>query len=341
MAISDYLRHLRAKIGHDLVLVPAAAAIIFDDQGRVLLAKHTEGGWGVVGGAVEPDEHPADAAVREAWEETGLLVEPVRVIGVYGGPQFHVTYPNGDEISCLGTAFECRVTGGSLRPDLHEVAELGYFSQAEAAGLGMSPLQRTILADAFGDQGAGEAKFKLPVWQPPADGVRKGGMSDYLRALRKKVGHDLLPMPAVGAIIRDEDGRILLQQRTDNGRWHPPAGALEPHEHPADAVVREVWEETGLLVEPVRVTGVYGGSDFYVTYPNGDQIVVYSVMFECRVVGGEASPDGIEVAALGYFAPEELTEDFLLKRWQRRVFDALGGQGPTYFEPPTCHLSDI
>jgi 8-oxo-dGTP pyrophosphatase MutT (NUDIX family) len=99
MPISNYLHHLRAKIGHDIVLAPAAAAIIFDEQGRVLLARHTEGGWGTVGGVVEPDEHLSDAAVREAWEETGLLVEPVRVIGVYGGPEFHVTYSNGDEVS--------------------------------------------------------------------------------------------------------------------------------------------------------------------------------------------------------------------------------------------------
>jgi 8-oxo-dGTP pyrophosphatase MutT (NUDIX family) len=281
-----------------------------------------------------PDESPADAVVREAWEETGLLVEPLCVLGVYGGPEFHVTYPNGDELSCLGTAFECRVAGGSLRPDLHEVAELGYFSQAEAAGLGMSPLQYTILADAFGDRAIGGTKFKLPTWQPPADGVRTGGMSDYLRSLREQVGHDLLLMPAVGAIIRDGEGCVLLQQRADNGQWHPPAGALEPHEHPADAVVREVWEETGLLVEPLRVTGVYGGSDFHGTCPNGDRIAVYSVMFECRVVGGEASPDGIEVAALGYFAPEELTEGFLLKRWQQRVFDALDGWDTAAFDPP-------
>jgi 8-oxo-dGTP pyrophosphatase MutT (NUDIX family) len=335
MPISGYLHHLRAKIGHDLVMAPAAAAIIFDDRGRVLLVKHTEGGWGVVGGAVEPDEHPADAVVREAWEETGLLVEPLRVFGVYGGPEFHVTYPNGDELSCQGTAFECRVVGGSLRPDLDEVSELAYFSQTEAAGLGMSPLQCVILADAFSGQSGEEARFKAPTWQPPADGVRAGGVSDYLRGLREQVGHDLLFIPAVGAIVCDEEGRVLLQQRADNGQWHPPAGAIEPHEHPADAVVREMWEETGLLVEPLRVTGVYGGSDFRGTSPNGDQIAVYSVIFECRVVGGEASPDGIEVAALGYFAPEELTEDFLLKRWQRRVFDALDRQGPAYFEPPT------
>ena len=295
MSMSKYLRHLRERIGHDLVLMPAVAAIIFDGRGRILLIKCAVGeGWGTPGGSVEPDEQPADAVVRETWEETGLLIEPERVLGVYGGPEFRVTYANRDQVSYLGTAFECRVVGGALRPDLDKVSEVAYFSQAELTGLDLSPLQRVILADVFAGHADDRTRFQSPTWQPPAGGVRKGGMSDYLHSLRQKVGHDLLFMPAVGGIIRDDRGRVLLQKRTDTGRWHPPGGAIEPHEHPADAVVREVWEETGLLVEPVRVTGVYGGSDFYVTYPNGDQIVVYSVMFECRVVGGEMSPDGIE-----------------------------------------------
>jgi 8-oxo-dGTP diphosphatase len=230
------------------------------------------------------------------------------------------------------------VLGGSLRPDLDEVSDLAYFSSAEAAGLDMSSLQNIILADAFSDRSGGEARFQAPTWQPLADRVRKGGMSDYLRSLREHVGHDLLLMPAVGEIIRDGEGRILLQKRTDNGRWHPPVGAIEPHECPADAVVREVWEETGLLVEPLRVTGVYGSSDFQ--YPNGDQIAVYSVMFECRVIGGQVSPDGIEVAALGYFLPE-MVRDLVPQRWQRRVFDALDGQSLAYFEPSAWRPSGM
>lgn len=59
---------------------------LFDERGRLLLVQQAETGyWSTPGGAVELGETPADAAVREAWEETGLLVEPVALIGVFGG----------------------------------------------------------------------------------------------------------------------------------------------------------------------------------------------------------------------------------------------------------------
>jgi 8-oxo-dGTP pyrophosphatase MutT (NUDIX family) len=335
--ISDYLRRLREKVGTDLVLMPAAAAITFDGQGRVLLVHQTDNGrWGTPGGSMEPDESPADAAVREMWEETGLLVEPMRVLGVYGGPEFHATYSNGDEISYLGTIFECRVVGGRAHPDQDEVSAVAYFSREEVASLGVAPLQRVILDDAFDERvnGSGGARFRAPTWQPPADSVRTGGMSGHLRDLRKKVGHDLLFVAGAGALILDERGHILLQQRADNGRWHPPAGAVEPHEHPADAAVREVWEETGLLVEPMRIAGIHGGEEFYATYPNGDRIAVYSVIFECRVIDGQACPDGVESLDVGYFPLDE-ARGLMPGRWWRRVADALNGPGLTHFDPPT------
>jgi hypothetical protein len=71
MPISGYLHHLRTKSGHDLVLTPAAAAIIFDGQGRVLLVKHTEGGWGVVGGEASLDGIEVAASVPQkavSWQ---------------------------------------------------------------------------------------------------------------------------------------------------------------------------------------------------------------------------------------------------------------------------------
>jgi len=78
--ISDYLRGLRVKVGHALLLVPSVTAVIYDGQGRVLLARHAEGGvWVAPGGSVKPNESPSDAVVRETWEETGFLVEPPRV----------------------------------------------------------------------------------------------------------------------------------------------------------------------------------------------------------------------------------------------------------------------
>ena len=85
-------------------------------------------------------------------------------------------------------------------------------------------------------------------------------ISDYLRDLRALVGHRLLLVPGVAAIVRDTDDRVLFMRRADNGEWGLPAGAIDPGETPADAVVREVHEETGLEVHPARVAGVFGGT---------------------------------------------------------------------------------
>ena len=111
-------------------------------------------------------------------------------------------------------------------------------------------------------------------------------ISDYLEGLRKKVGHDLLLVPGVAAIIRDEQGNILLQQ-TKDGKWNLPAGAIDPGEKAAQAIVREVFEETGLVIRPVVLLGVIGaGEEYRVTYDNGD--VVESTTFIFRVA--ERSP---------------------------------------------------
>jgi 8-oxo-dGTP pyrophosphatase MutT (NUDIX family) len=103
---------------------------------------------------IEPDERPADAVVREVWEETGLRVETSHVAGVYGGPEFIVTYPNGDETQYVIIAFACTVAGGELRPDGDETVEARFWSQAEAAALPMPAWLHGILPDAFARTGA-------------------------------------------------------------------------------------------------------------------------------------------------------------------------------------------
>src|SRR5688572_30596106 len=98
MAISPYVQRLRDAVGSARLLLPSVTALIHDDAGRLLLVRQRDDGvWSTPGGSMEFDETPADAVVREAWEETGLMVTPRRVFGVYGGPEFIVRYPNGDE----------------------------------------------------------------------------------------------------------------------------------------------------------------------------------------------------------------------------------------------------
>src|SRR5262249_13715290 len=106
MPISGHLARLRAQVGQQLLVLPSVTAAVRDDAGRLLLVRHSNGGvWVAPGGSLEPDELPADAVVRETWEETGLLVEPVRLTGVYAGPEFRVRYANGDEVTYVMSVF--------------------------------------------------------------------------------------------------------------------------------------------------------------------------------------------------------------------------------------------
>ena len=96
-------------------------------------------------------------------------------------------------------------------------------------------------------------------------------ISTYYKQIREKVGSDLIFMPSVAAIIKNEQGEILFQY-PGGEFWSLPAGAIEPGETPEEAVVREVWEETGLRVQVKEIKGIFGGKDFRHTYSNGDQV---------------------------------------------------------------------
>lgn len=133
-------------------------------------------------------------------------------------------------------------------------------------------------------------------------------MSPYYRALRTKIGHDLILYPAAGAVIPDQQGRILLQEKTFEPGWFIPGGAVEPGEHPEEAVVREVAEETGLVVRPERVVLVIGGAEYRYEYPNGDQVEITGLLYQCSVVGETGEPIDEETKRLQYFSRDDLPE---------------------------------
>jgi 8-oxo-dGTP pyrophosphatase MutT (NUDIX family) len=152
-------------------------------------------------------------------------------------------------------------------------------------------------------------------------------ISEYLRALRGAVGARLLLVPGVAALVRDEAARVLLLRRADDGRWGLPAGAIDPGESPAQAVVREVREETGLVVRPTRVAGVFGGRGFRHRYPNGDEAEYTVVVFDCEVTGGELGSRDGEALELRYFAADEIPQ--LRVRYPRALFDRPRSDAPT------------
>lgn len=141
-----YVADLRGLIGHGRLLLPAVSVHITDDAGRLLLVHQRDRGqWGTVGGAIEPGESPAEAAVREAREETGLDLELVGLAAALGGPDFEMTYPNGDECAYISIVFDAHVVGGALTPDGDEVTECRWFGRDDLASTDIGTVSRSVL----------------------------------------------------------------------------------------------------------------------------------------------------------------------------------------------------
>ncbi|ANW22375.1 NUDIX hydrolase [Streptomyces clavuligerus] len=128
---------------------------------------------------------------------------------------------------------------------------------------------------------------------------------EFILRLREFIGHDPLWLSGVTAVVLDGE-RVLLNRRTDTGRWALLHGILEPGEQPAAAVAREVYEETGIVVSPERITSVY-------TLPpmvcdNGDQAQYLDITFRCRVVSGTAQVNDDESLDVAWFPLDALPE---------------------------------
>ncbi len=139
---------------------------------------------------------------------------------------------------------------------------------------------------------------------------------EFVSRLRAQVGTELLWLPGVSAVILDEDGRVLLARRADNGRWAVISGILEPGEQPGIAIAREVLEETGVTIEVEGLAAV-ATDDHEVVYPNGDRAQYLDLTFVCRVTGGEAHVADDESTEVGWFAPDALPEPLVASSRQR------------------------
>ena len=158
MAISPYIARLRSRVGTELLLVPSAAACVFDEAGRILMVL-TDVGWGLPGGIIEPGEAPALAAVRECQEETGLEVEVTALLGVFGGDEHVITYPNGDRCQYIMSALACRVVGGTAEPDGEETFDVRYVAAGELASLESPAWVETVLPQLFEAHHSGVPAF--------------------------------------------------------------------------------------------------------------------------------------------------------------------------------------
>lgn len=143
MAISEHVRRIRALVGSELLQLPSVTVLPRDSDGRVLLVRQADtGAWGTIGGTIEPDESPAEAARREAGEEAGISVRLNGIVAVLGGAEFRVVYPNGDEVAYVAVVFDATVESGRPSPDGEETLAVRWFASEDLAGLDLSPFAR-------------------------------------------------------------------------------------------------------------------------------------------------------------------------------------------------------
>ncbi|MFI9331547.1 NUDIX hydrolase [Kitasatospora sp. NPDC052868] len=150
----------------------------------------------------------------------------------------------------------------------------------------------------------------------------------FLAELRSLVGTRPLWLSSVVAAVFDDEGRVLLAQRTDDGRWALPGGILDPAEQPADGVVRECLEETGVIAVPELLASVDVSPE--VVYRNGDVTQYLNLTFRCRAVGGEARVNDEESLAVGWYALDALPP--MTESEHQRLRQALECRGPAAFE---------
>lgn len=125
MPTPRFVTELRALVGQHPLWLSVAIAVVLDGEGQVLLHRRADTGvWALPGGIIDPAEEPADAAVRECFEETGVVVMPEVLTSASVSPP--VTYANGDQVQYLEVAFRCRPVGGMARVNDEESLEVGW-----------------------------------------------------------------------------------------------------------------------------------------------------------------------------------------------------------------------
>jgi 8-oxo-dGTP pyrophosphatase MutT (NUDIX family) len=156
MPIPPHIADLRALVGHRLLWVATARAVAVDSHGLVVLGRYRgSAAWAIPGGVVDPGEQPADAAIRECFEETGIIAVPEALTSVTVSEL--VTHTSGDLTQHLELTFRCRATGGAARPGDGEFEDVRWHRVNALPEL--SAYERAVLAQAVTD--GGQAAFSF------------------------------------------------------------------------------------------------------------------------------------------------------------------------------------
>ncbi len=290
--------------------------IIINEYGEVLLIRRDDTRtFAPPGGGLEAGELPTDNVRREVREETGLIVLPVRLVGVY---HFHWLKEGN-----LGFVFRCLQQGGEVTPS-PESPVVAYFPAHKLPGP-IAPLHKERLARSLAHTGG------PPYWGTQKDDLtmRLGRFmlqqviyrwKDWRRARRGERPYIAPPIWKLAAftVIRNAAGAVLWVKRTDMDMWNLPGGGSNFNEPPWDTAVRETHEETGLHVRLTNLTGVY---------IKPDALMVF--VFTAVPLSGQLTT-GPEAAEFAYFLPGQEPANSLPQHVER-VADALGTHEGTLF----------
>ena len=147
-------------------------------------------------------------------------------------------------------------------------------------------------------------------------------MSDYIDDLRKKTGHMPLLIPHSVVVLFNDKNEVLLEQRSDDGYYDFPGGAIDLKETMEEAASRELFEETGLIAEELELLKVYSGEITHYVYFNGDEIYGIDAVFLCHKWHGDLKAQLSEVSKLEFY-PLEKMPDKMSKRNKQIVKDII------------------
>ena len=168
-----------------------------------------------------------------------------------------------------------------------------------------------------------------------ADGVdvssdaADGFVGEWMESIGEGVPGYVTPKTAVGAIVGNERGEILLVQRKDSGVWLYPTGWADVGYSPAEVAVKEVSEETGIDCDVERFLGVVDGQRM-----GFSRFGMYMLLFHCTATGGELTPHPLETGDVGWFARDALPEATAgAAWWGPMAFAAIDGElAPATFD---------